>query len=382
MTDQPESQDDLASGIIGDVEYAIPQTQAKEFKPWHKPRKQYVRREQLSVLLRRLYRQRESGDPLRYLGLPGTDLIDLRYLYEQLCRADERQLRFLGFNTEAQSKNAAQAQLNISLDEVRRLPNVDPLSDVILDDFRLVGNPDSVAWSWALKLGPFDVVNIDLCDGLASEPPQNDGSIYRAMAQLMALQARNSTPWLLLITTRIGAGMFDADAEQLLMDRFRENVANCDGFAAACEELLESDVHSIDPATCSEHDLLYLMTASIGKWLSALLQAHAPSLVELASTHGYRVNPVAADQDLVSLAFCYEPIISATSNAFLPAAPTPEDECATAKEILKQSADREDVDNILEQQPDLKEELISETVQLLAAARYEVARYRQWLASR
>ncbi len=381
MTDQPEGHGDLTSDIFGDVEYALPQTQPKEFKPWHKPRKQYVRREQLSVLLRRLYRKREAADPLRYLGLPGTDLIDLRYLYEQLCRANDRQLSFLGFNTEAQPKNAAQAQLNISLDEVRRLPNVDPQSDVISDDFRLVGNPDSVAWSRTLQLGPFDVVNIDLCDGLASEPPQNDGSIYGALARLMALQARNSKPWLLLITTRVGPGMFDADAEQLLMDRFRKNVADCEGFAEACEELLESDVRTIDPATCSERDLVNLMTAAIGKWLSALLQAHAPSRVELASTHGYRVNPAAGGEDLVSLAFCYDPVIEAPQDAFSPTMPTLDHECATAKDILKQSADRQDVDNMLERQPDLNEELIDETEQLLEAARYEVARYRQWLES-
>ena len=128
MTDQPYDQDDLTSGIFGDFEYAPPQTEPKEFKPWHKPRKQFVRREQLATLLLRLYEMREPGDPLLYLGLPGTDLIDLRYLHEQLCRASARPLRFLGFNTEAQHGNPAHVQLSVSLDEVRRLPNVDAQS--------------------------------------------------------------------------------------------------------------------------------------------------------------------------------------------------------------------------------------------------------------
>ena len=110
----------------------------------------------------------------------------------------------------------------MSLDEVRRLPNVDAQSEVIPDDFRRIGNPNSIAWSRTLQHGPFDVVNIDLCDGLASDPPQNEGSIYTALAQLMALQARNSKPWLLLISTRIRRGMFDADAEQQLIELFRE----------------------------------------------------------------------------------------------------------------------------------------------------------------
>ena len=231
MTDQPGVQDDFASGIFSDSEYVRPHAEPKEFKPWHKPRKQFVRREQLSALLLGLYEKREPGAPLRYLGLPGTDLIDLRYLYDRLCRANDRPLRFLGFNTEAQPGNSAHVHLSISLDEVRRLPNVDAQSNVIHDDFRRIGNPKSIAWSRTRNLGPFDVVNIDLCDGLASDPPQNEESVYRALDQLMALQARNLNPWLLLVSTRIRHGMFDADAEQRLVKLFRKNLNTCEGFA-------------------------------------------------------------------------------------------------------------------------------------------------------
>ena len=141
-----------------------------------------------------------------------------------------------------------------------------------------------------------------------------------------------------------------------LISHFRDNVANCEGFAEACEQLLESDVESIDPATCSEADLLNLMIVAIGKWLSKLVQSQAPSRVELASTHGYRVDPVAAQEDLVSLALRFEPVIVASADALSPTAPAPVDECATAKAILRRSAHRLDVDNILEKQPDLLED--------------------------
>ncbi len=378
MTGLPVGQDDLASEIFGDSEYVLPQAEPKEFKPWHKPRKQFVRRVQLSTLLHRLYRRRESAEPLRYLGLPGTDLIDLRFLYEQFC-ADGRPLSFLGFNTEAQPGNSAHVQLSVSLDEVRRLPNVDAQSEVIHDDFRRIGDPDSIAWSRARRLGPFDVVNIDLCDGLASDPPQNDGSIYKALAQLMALQGRYSNPWLLLITTRIGHGMFDADAEQQIIGHFRENVAQCEGFAEACQDLLEADAGSIDPSTCNEHDLLILMTTAIGKWLSELVQVYGPSRVQLASTHGYRIDPVSVSEDLVSLALRFDPVLAAVPDALSPTVPAPVDECAIAKAILRRSDRRLDVDTILEQRPELHEELVSETVGLLEAARYDAQSYRAWL---
>ena len=250
MNEQPHDQDDLTAEIFGDTVYAQPRAVPREFKPWHKPRKQFVRQKQWTALLRRLYENRDPGDPLRYLGLPGTDLIDLRYLHEQLCRDNHRRLRFLGFNTEAQSDSPAHVDLNISLHEVRRLQNVDEQSKVLPDDFRRIGDRRSIAWSHTQELGPFDVINIDLCDGLASDSPGDKGSIYNALGQLMALQARNPNPWLLLLTTRIGRDTFDTDAEQQLISHFRDNVANCKGFAEACEQLLESDAESIDPATC------------------------------------------------------------------------------------------------------------------------------------
>ncbi|WP_419925744.1 PP_RS20740 family protein [Candidatus Poriferisocius sp.] len=379
MSDPSGGQEDLASEIFSDVEYSPTQPELKEFKPWHKPRKQFVRRKQLSKLLRRIYRQREPSAPLRYLGLPGTDLIDLRYLHEELCRADNRPLRFLGFNTEAQPGNPAHIELSVSLDEVRRLPDVDPLSEVIHTDFRQIGNEESIAWSRVQKLGPFDVINIDLCDGLASDPPQNDASIYHALSRVMALQARNHTPWLLFIATRIGRGEFDADAEETLIRRFRKNVSECEGFADACNRILQSDASSIDPATCSPTDLLHLMTVAIGKWLSAMMQVQGTSRLELASVHGYQVNPDSPCEDLVSLALRFQPVIKASPDPLSPAPPDPLDECEIAKSILRRSTNRINVDEVLYDDRKLHDELIGETQELLAKARYDVTGYRSWL---
>lgn len=375
MSFQVADEDDLAAGIFGDAEYRPTSAAPKTFKPWHKPRKQYVRRKQLLALLRRLYQHRQPDEPLRYLGLPGTDLIDLRYLHEELCRDQGRILRFLGFSTEAQPGSPAHIELSLSLDEVRRLSNVDPQSVVIHDDFRRIGDEASIAWSRARSLGPFDVVNIDLCDGLASDPPHIDGAIYDALAQLVALQANNPEPWLLLVSTRIGRGMFDADAEDLLLTLFRENVTKCDGFLEACRQHLNLDAATVDPTRCSEIELLNLMVVAIGKWLAALVQAQRTSRVNLASTHAYRIEPDARCEDLVSLALRFEPVIAASSNALAPAPPPSLDECATAIHLLRRSAKRRDVDDILRGDSQLVEELVRETKQLLTAARYDVTRY-------
>lgn len=382
MTDDaPGGEEDLAAGIFGDVEYTPGQAVSKEFQPWHRPRKQFVRREQWSALLRRLFDGRPTTEPLRYLGLPGVDLLDLRYLYEEVCRADERPMRFLGFNTQAQPGSAAHIELSLSLDEVRRLPNVDPVSNVIHDDFRRIAAEASIAWNRTLSLGPFDVVNIDLCDGLATDPPGMEASIYAALARLVALQVRSDKPWLLLVTTRIGRGMFDPDAEQRLLDIFRANVGSCEGFVEACANLLESDPASIDAAGCTAGDFLCLMVVALAKWVSALAQAHGPNRVELASAHGYRVEPGAACEDLVSLALRFEPVITAPTNPLSPSPPDPVDECALAKAIARRAAARLDVDGILEDRPGLSDELAAETERLLIQARYDVTHFPAWLAT-
>ena len=307
MIPPPGDQHDLTADIFGVTEYRPAQAEPKQFKPWHKPRKHFVRRHQLLALLERLYKQRQPGEPLRYLGLPGTDLIDLRYLHQKLCDPQERQLSFLGFNTEAQPGSPADMELNLSLTEVRQLPRVDHRSRVIHDDFRRISNEASIAWSRVQELGPYDIVNIDLCDGLVSDPPHNEGTIYKALAHLMAFQSRNHTPWLLLITTRIGRGMFNAEAEQKLMELFRKNAEECEGFIETCQQYLDLDAAVVDPATCNEAELLKLMTAAISMWLSALVQAQAASSVNLASTHTYQVAPTAACEDMVSFALRFEP---------------------------------------------------------------------------
>lgn len=382
MSDVSGDNDELVADIFGDLDYEMAELAQRGFKPWHRPRKQFVRREQWAEQVRRLYDDRPAGDPLRYLGLPGTDLIDLRYLHDEFCRPADRSLMFLGLNSDARSDSPARGELDISLYEVIRLPNVvDEHSDVIPDDFRCLADESSIAWARARALGPFDVINLDLCDGLASDSPTIQQSIYEALGQVTALQSHSLTPWLLLVTTRIGPNMFDPDAEAAILQRFHDNVCACDGFAEECQQRLGVDATTIDSSTCSDEDYLKLMIVALGKWLAQLVQASRSSRVVLASTLGYRVANRAPCEDLVSIALRCEPVFPRPENALSPTPPGPFDECKTAKGIVRRTARRKDVDSILEADLDAHEDLVVEMEDLLTAARYDVARYRPWLNS-
>lgn len=381
MSDSSGDNDELFSAIFGDLNYMVAELNRREFKPWHRARKQFVRREQWAAQLRRLFTDRQPEDPLRYLGLPGTDLIDLRYLYEQICRPVSRPLVFLGFNSEARQDHPARQELDISMFDLRRLPKVQQQSEVIPDNFRRISDESSIAWKRAKELGPFDVVNIDLCDGLASDSPTIHRSIYDALGQVTALQSHSLMPWLLLITTRIGPDMSDPKAEAAILERFRDNVDSCNGFVEACQRHLGLDATTIDPSACSDDDYLKLMIVALGKWLAKLVQASRSSQVVLASTLGYRVANSAACEDLVSIALRCEPIVARPKNALSPTPPQPFDECMTAKKIVGRTASRKDVDSILDDDSDLREALTVEMERLLTTARYDSSKYRGWLNS-
>ncbi len=373
--------DDLSQDIFSRTDYAANQPPPKQFKPWHLPRKQFVRREQWITQARKAFEGRDDQAPVAYLGLPGVDLLDLRYLHQQLCIPLGRRLRYLGFNSEAATNESARVDLHTSLDEVSRLGNVDPQSDVIRDDFRGLARTDSIAYKKARTLGPFDVVNLDLCDGIAGDDPASQTTLYTAIAALIALQVRRPHPWTLLITSRIGRDHFHADALQALLSYYNTNIASCEKFAKACAELLGAeDPAEIDPATCQEPLFLRVAIVALCNWLLALGQSQSPNHVRMASCLGYRVNRGAPCEDLVSIALIFRPVITPPADALAAGPATPVDQCAEATQIARRASHLGDVDAILDSDAALTDELIGEMADLLKSARYNPDEYKSWLA--
>lgn len=373
--------DDPSYGIFGRTDYEASRPSKRDFKPWHLPRKQFVRSEQWVDQALKVFEGRCDDQPVRYLGLPGVDLLDLRYFHGKVCGPLSRSLRYLGFNSEAGSGDAAEVDLNTSLDEVARLGEVDPQSLVVRDDFRSLAREDSIAWQRAKGLGPFDVVNLDFCDGIASGDPGANGSLYQAMGKLLALQVRSQHPWLLLVTTRIGRDHFDADALARLLGHLRSNLGSCESFVDACRELFgANEPASVDASTCSADVFLKMLLLSLCKWLLMLGQASSPNRVELASSQGYRVNGGADCIDLISFALVFKAVMAAPADALGAGPAQGIDECAEATRIAGRVRSLKDVDEILDGDGDLAERLASQTELLLKSARYDTSSYRSWLA--
>lgn len=379
---------DFTEDLVGVEEYAVASPPKKDFFAWHRPRKQFVRDEQWCVQICKMLDEANGfefdNNTLTYCGLPGSDLIDLRCFHDTVCAPRAMKLRFLGFNSAAAPQSNEQIELNISLDEVTKLVHVDPVSEVIPDDIRTVANNDSMAWAKVLKFGPFDVINLDLCDSFGTEEAGlfND-NYYNAMSCLMAIQARRKAPWLLLLTTRVGADHVHAETLSRFRGHYTQNLIECEGFRNDSQKAFKiSDEDSLLEALKTATGIHSVFLVGVCKWLLTLAVGYQSS-AELKSILGYRVVGSAPTTDLVSIAlrFTPHPIPIADPLQLSNVSGKKLDECELAGKLLRRVAKQVDVDQVLASDPALFEEMARRTGQLLEAARYDATAYSAWVAS-
>ena len=381
----PPNAESHADNIVEVAAYEASLPVIKEFLPWHLPRKQFVRHHQWCAQIGLMLDEEPLADgTLKYLGLPGVDLLDIRHFHEVFCVARNIDLRFLGFNRSARPSSNAHTELNISLDEVNRMSRVDPMSLVIGDDFALIAQENSIACRKARELGPYDVINLDLCDGFGAQAPgELNNSYYDAVNSLFALQARSKRPWLLLLTTRADKQNINHDLLQALLAKYVDNLANCKPFLDASREKFAIDTEEAVRAAAETPDgLLSVFMTGLCKWFLGLALAHQPpTTVELRSIIGYRVVKDAEHEDLISLALRFTPTFVPAGDplglANQPAAVP--DECTLAARVLKRVSKRVDADKKLADNAVLNQSMVDATANLLGLARYDIDAYKVWL---
>jgi len=320
---------------------------------------------------------------LKYLGLPGNDLLDLRHFHAEVCEQKQMKLRFLGFNKSANPRSDDQTELNISLDEVRKLSMIDPLSTVIWDDFCNVANESSKAWGEAKKFGPYDIINLDLCDGFGKhEPGTLNNNHYNAVNKLFSLQAKSTRPWLLFLTTRSDSGSINPAFLQRLIDKYAENLVECMPFQEASAATLSIENEAkLKEAVATPDGHLAVFLVGICKWILGIAVQPPASKVEVKSVIGYRIEENAQHDDLISLALRFDPVLSppadplgiARTQTALP------NECNLAARAVKRIGNRKCADDILAADAALLSEMTAATADLLALARYDVDKYQEWL---
>ena len=370
-----------AAELIGRATYEqITERPARVFQQWHRPRKQFVRRSQWVASVNDLFTGRDPTDRVNYLGLPGTDLLDLRLLHESICIPQNRPLRFLGFHTGISPGGPESINLDISLQQLRLRDLVHEASQVLHDDFRKIGSGESRAFQEARRAAPYDVINLDLCSGIAADAPQSLDSYYNALSCVMALQQRLN-PWVLLITTRISRDVINNDTAAVLHELFK-TALSCEGFPEVCIQYFDADdLYTIDIGTCSEHDYFMIIAIGFCIWIFKLAQETRPQNVSVKAAFYYRVYPELSWADMLALAIRFTPYVVAPTDpsGLAVAGEAGVRDCDAAIQFANRFAKVLDVDERIRGDAKLRLELIDETARLLVEVGYEEIKYREWV---
>jgi hypothetical protein len=386
MTDLMPEDEQLADNIVGTVDYEAAPRPKREFEGWHRPRKQLVRVTQWAdQILALLNDVQPEGGIFRYLGLPGVDLLDLRYFHKAICEPRKLGLRFLGFNSAAGRGSRFQVELDVSLDEVKKLANVDPRSDVIADNIRRLADENSIAFARARSLGPYDVINLDLCDGFGRDLPGGlDNTNYSTVTRILSLQLHSKPPWLLFLTTRAGRNDIHSELLDRLGAKYIQNLTDCEAFRISSAQHFSIGNHrELHDATKTPEGLLPVFLTGICKWLVGLAVSNNPQAeVEVKSVIGYRIAHDSACEDLISVAFRFDPKLALINDPQGLAAQSSEsvDECRLAARALRSVAKRVNADLILARDEALRREMTDSTALLLEIARYDKDEYYGWVA--
>lgn len=361
-----------------------------EFKPWHKPRKQLIRRRHIGELLRPLVAG--TGGPVKYLGLPGAELLDIRWIRQEVCHTRGQELLFVGFDHKT-GGSGDDPQASIEAAKLKMEHGIDDRSQIINTAFQSLADRDSLAYEQVRSLGDFDIVNLDLCNGLANETPAAAvPTIYKALERLIALQAfqttrtRRSRPWLLLLTTRIDAQNIDTEAANRLDSVLSANLQKSREFAERCTSRFGFHRHGTKwllEGTPAE--LARSRSLALAKWVMRLA-CDKGMPAALTSAICYTVYRGNSHPDMLSLAFTVEAASELPPRdeyqLALPEIDTAiADECEQAVAALEVVCDAQDADEMLESDPALAEQATDESARLLREAGYSTNDYKSWLNS-
>jgi hypothetical protein len=409
---------DFADDIIQDDLPVHTVPPRDKFLPWHRVKKEFIRRNQWNELTARMIkrywkqqlRQEEGEWPiddaadaadtprfppdvvlertLKCLLIPGEDLLDIRALWRDVNELNCR-IRYLGFN-ESFGSGQKGTRVHVANNAVLSLPRIWPDSRVLPDRFEAIQSRESLAYRYLKDYGPYHVVNLDLCGSMFPNTARDTGEYYNALLRLLAYQFENQrAEWLLFITTMVEPAVVHADGLQRLCKPTRENFKKHHDFADKLRTFLPARAfqnveESLNLQALGEDQMVQLFGVALGKWLLALCHKAQPQwTVAMRKSFRYSIN-IDKGGVMLSLAFALKPNITPpvddTGMAKLdfPARKYPDErECAIR--LAESVSQIRDVDESLEADPELKTRLRDSQADLLEAAGYDRAKYLQWV---
>jgi len=279
-----------------------------QFKPWHQPRKQWVRDKQWWGELRALLRKPIYSDVeiVKYFGLPGGDLLDVEFIRSKLASSSELENRMLllhGLIDNREDKSSADSRLSQLLD----FDNVDQASRIDHFHFSGLASEQSPVWGHMKSSAPYNLVNLDFCNCAFKE------DTLTAMFNLMHFQIarQHELPWLFCITTRLDREGVDGGVLSRL-DKVYGSLMNGEAdivdevkrcFEAASEAIDENI--KMNDLAMNKLAFSELLQVCFVLWIiSGAISRNVK--VKLTNAMKYRGDPYSEFADLHSLVFVFE----------------------------------------------------------------------------
>lgn len=362
----------------------------KRLKPWHRPRKQFVRRRQwLGEVEALIPELRLEAKLIKYLTLPGEDMFDVRILADY-CNQKGLRLSVLGFD----EGRTSPTEVDISANELSNC--IEPESVILPDNLEELASPTSQGFMYVRRNGPFDVINLDLCGAFSCI---NNPDNHQVLNNLCEYQINNRRePWLLFVTTRAEFARVNPEHLPHYLKQLRENALHSKVFAHQLTVITGFAAENYDgesvPADFSEPSngfgFVKVFTSGFAKWLLRLMLASQNKwTLEMLDSYWYRVGQGSTAEsfpNMLSLAFKFYPVDTALTDPTGLAAsnPSPEiDEEALAIAMLNKLSSMIDLDHKVDADEALYSEIVAQNIMLLEQARYPqdvLDQYEDWAA--
>ncbi len=352
------------------------------FSPWHHPRKHLVRLEQWVYFIDKMFEKTLCDRKhLKYFSLPGDDLLDIRTIHDEICINRGIKLQFMGFN-DHEDDDLREQNANISLAEVRALPNIDPISEYHHNNILTIANKGSLAYDRFKEFADYDVINLDFCDSITQKKPADGNpNHYNLLTKIIQLQNHRDKPWMLFLTTRIGVNHVHEQALESFRMHYKLNL-NHDAFKEKSHETFDVfDEETLNLAFSDCDIFRKVISTSLCKWLLSFSLSLTPkTTIKILDAMEYKVLPESEFPDMISIALMFTPHPDSVIDPLGLAKPKSKihmfDEPTIASGYLEKINKCTNCDEYLATSPDKKEFMIDKTISLLDSARFDTSEYR------
>lgn len=354
-----------------------------EFKPWHKPRKQWIREKQWWNVFKDVVSTNKynSTNTIKYFGLPGADLLDVDYISNKMLGTNDlntKKLFIHGIILSESEHTSANSRLSTLIDR----NSVDPASKIEKYDFEGMEGENSVLWKKFEEHGPYHFINLDFCEKIFQE--RTIGALSKSLEYQFKTQI--GKPWVFCVTTKID---IDQNSNDVLtrLDNCLHNIAedelalfNIEKHFHPVFDAIENKVGILEFAEDFENfSNIYIVGFVIWIVLSALSQGVS---FKLKTSAAYNVDSNKPAPDMYSLVFEFKKLVQLegdlTGVAQYSGINTGKANAESSKEaVIKKLSTTNKIDDLLSGDVELMRRYIAETKSALSNCGWDISKYEE-----